>query len=213
MKPLNTINQKQTMKHLIFILCIGYAVNSYGQTDKPITKGNMLLGGSAGFSYSNASSQYEYTDQNFMPISQTNEVTDLSLSLYPSVGYFVADGLAIGIAPSLSLTHYKSADNVYNAYAVGIAPFIKAYFTSGFFVSLQPGISYSTSKSGDDRTSTIQFYINPALGYAFFINPKVSIEPSIGYLYNKDIYKYGSYTKETTKTSQLFFGIGFQIFL
>jgi hypothetical protein len=201
------------MKHLIFLLCICYAVNSYGQTDKPIAKGNMLLGGSAGFSYSNASSQYQYTDLNFMPISQTNEVTDLSLSLYPSVGYFVADGLAIGISPSLSLSHYKSGDNVYNGYGVGIGPFIKAYFTSGFFVSLQPGISYSMSKSGDNKSSTIQFNINPSLGYAFFINPKVSLEPSIGYSYNKVIYKYQSITNETTKTSRLFFSIGFQVFL
>jgi len=201
------------MKHLILLLCIGYAVNSYGQTDKPITKGNMLLGGSAGFSFSNVSNQYQFLDQNGVSFLQTVEENDFSISLSPSIGYFVADGLAIGIVPSLSYSHYKSGNNINNYYAVGIGPFIKAYFTNGFFVSLQPGIRYSKNNSGDYKYSTTQFYINPAFGYAFFINPKVSMEPSIGYSYNKNIYKNETATDQTTKTSQLFFSIGFQIFL
>jgi len=201
------------MKQLIFLLCIGYAINSYGQTDKPITKGNMLLGGSAGFSYSKKTGQYQFSDPYGGPFLQTIEEKNFSLSLSPSIGYFVADGLAIGISPSISYSHNKYGNNTYNGYAIGIAPFIKNYFTNGFFISLEPGILYSASNSGNSKSSTIQLYINPAIGYAFFINPKVSMEPSIGYLYNKNIYKYESSANETTNSSLIFFSIGFQVFL
>lgn len=201
------------MKCLIFLLCIGYGINSYGQTDKPITKGNMLLGGSVGFSYTTYKDEFVFTDMNGNSFPQTFEEKVTSISFTPLVGYFVSDGLAIGVAPTFSYYHEKYSSNTYSGYAVGIAPFIKAYFNNGLFVSLQSGLNYQTTTSGSSKYSATEFYVNPSLGYAFFINPKVSIEPSVGYLYNKTINKQNVNITTLTINSKIFFSIGFQIFL
>ncbi len=152
-----------TMKTLHFsltmaaLLCTTFA---FSQTEK----GNLLLGGTAGFDV-----QFEDPD-NY-----------ISIDLSPELGFFVIDNLAVGAA--LSIQTSKAGD--FKTSAIGISPFGRYYFGSGMtriFVHGQVG--YVTAKvdfgGGDDSTANgTLFHFGP--GVSFFLNKHVAVEGILGY--------------------------------
>jgi hypothetical protein len=203
-------------KYLLAFVLICVTIESNCQIDKPIKKGNIVLGGGTSFSYSQISGKYRSYDLNQ---GQYYDVTidqkNISFSLWPSFGYFITDGLVIGMSPSYSFSQQKYSSFTWKTNSVGIAPFIKYYTNSGFFLFMESGFHYSISKQQgfDNERKNNWFSISPGVGYAFFINPKVSIEPSLEYTFNKSIDKDNADINTDTKSHYISLNIGFQIFL
>ena len=157
---------------------------SVGMT--PIKQGNWMVGGAIG------SLGYSFEGKSF------------NVNLVPRAGYFVSDGLAVGLGADLGLTTYSGGDNLWS---YGVAPFVRYYFPKGasatgrFFGQGEVGIAGTSQGSGAD----LKFGINA--GYAHFITESVALEAMLGYNYSK-----GTLANATAQ-SGLGVSLGFQIYL
>jgi outer membrane protein W len=141
----------------------------------------------------------------------------VSVSLYPSVGYFVVDNLAVG----LSLTAaYGSNDFTFNAAStnlkstiLGVGPYVNYYFGEG---KLKPviGASFSYLHQSNDTIDingnigkSKENYTNASLGggIAYFINDNVSVNGIVNY--NRDL------RADVANPGSVNVNFGFQIFL
>jgi hypothetical protein len=156
------------MKKLIFLLPLMFTLISFSQTEKPTTKGNIILSGGGTFQYS----KFHYKDVN------ESKTSILDLSLNPGFGYFIIDNLVIGLNTNIGYSELGD----YKAYTLGAGPFVKYYFNNGLFVKTDFGYTYLHGV-GSNTTKIKDYTILPGVGYAFFINQKVSIEPCLSYKY------------------------------
>lgn len=152
----------------------------------PIQQGNWIVGGSLG------SLGYSFEGESF------------NININPRAGYFVSDGLAIGLGVNGGLATSPDADNVWT---YGVAPFVRYYFPGGasatgrFFGQGEVGIAGSSIGSGADLAFGI------GAGYAHFITQSVALEAMLGYNYSK------ATVANATAQSGLGVSLGFQIYL
>lgn len=155
---------------------------------KPIQKGNWIVGGSIG------STGYSFEGETF----------DLTLS--PKAGYFVSDGVAVGLDLTAGIV---AGSNRKPSWQYGVMPFARYYFPEGasstgrFFGEGKIGIA-GEAYSGDSETS-FAFGINA--GYAHFITKTVALEGTFGYNYSK------ANVSGADSQSGLGIAVGFQIYL
>ena len=189
-----------TMKKIIFLLALSLGTTSIFAQDlttpqtsaavgtRPIQQGNWLVGGSIG------SLGYSFEGENF------------NINLNPQAGYFISDGVAIGLSAGVGLQTVKGGDNIWN---YKLMPFARYYFPEGasstgrFFGQLEAGLS--GAESGGVSDTSFGFGINA--GYAHFISNSVALELMGGYNYSK--------SNHSTAQAQNGLGIavGFQIYL
>jgi len=154
---------------------------------KPIQKGNWIVGGSIG------ALGYSFESENF------------NINLMPKAGYFISDGIAIGLGVDLGFSTVKGGDNIWG---YGIKPFIRYYFPEGssstgrFFGQGDLGITGATEGAAD---TSFAFGIN--MGYAHFITSTVALEVTAGYNYSK------SEAANAVAQNGLGAAVGFQIYL
>jgi hypothetical protein len=182
------------MKHLLSLLLLTLSVSLFAQIEKPITKGNVMIGGSAGFGISESV---------------------LSINLYPTAGFFVADGLVLGFSPSFYFSG-EIGDNNYNNLGTGLGVFLSYYFKIGIYINWYTGYSL------DHRYNTAYDYTNnrhniglgPSAGYALFLSENVALNFFIRETINIDISS-GSTNGSSTSTLSYseYIGSGFTIFL
>ena len=158
---------------------------SVGMT--PIQQGNWMIGGGIG------SLGYSFEAESF------------NINVVPRAGYFVSDGVAVGLGVDLGFsTRSGDQDNIWG---YGVAPFVRYYFPKGasatgrFFGQGEVGIAGSSVGSGAD----LKFGINA--GYAHFITESVALEAMVGYNYSKGT------VANATAQSGLGASLGFQIYL
>ncbi len=178
-----------------------YFFSMFGQSDKPILKGNIILGGSLNGYYSkeliNGQSNFSY-----------------NLGLTPSLAYFVTKGLAIGISP---LCTY-SKDNNTKDLSLGFSTSVGYYFDNGFFLTIAP--QYFNNKTYnhysniniDENYQYNTFGISADLGYAYFIKSNVALIPAISYYIQKR-FQLDSYTVYHDTEKSLSFSFGLIFFL
>ncbi len=153
----------------------------------PIQQGNWIVGGSLG------SLGYSFEGESF------------NVNLNPRAGYFVSDGLAVGLGADLGLATFSGDQD--NLWSYGVAPFVRYYFGQGssstgrFFGQGEVGIAGYSNGSGAD----LKFGIGA--GYAHFITQSVALEAMLGYNYSK-----GTMASATAQ-SGLGVSLGFQIYL
>ncbi len=152
----------------------------------PVQKGNWIVGGSLG------SLGYSFEGKNF------------NISVNPRAGYFVSDGIAVGLGVTGSLAAVSGEDNVWG---YGVAPFVRYYFPEGssasgrFFAQGDVGISGSSPGSGASLA------LGANVGYAHFITNSVALEASLGYNYSK------ATVSGSNGQNGLGVALGFQIYL
>lgn len=154
----------------------------------PIQKGNWIVGGSVG------SMGYSFEGKTF------------NVNLMPQAGYFISDGVAIGLTAGGGLQTVKHGDNIWN---YKVAPFVRYYFpegasSSGRFFG-QGDIGISGASAGSDSDTSFAFGINA--GYAHFITPSVALEAMVGYNYSK------SDVADAKAQTGLGLALGFQIYI
>jgi hypothetical protein len=148
---------------LIFTAVVGTLATAWGQT----TQGSLTLGG--GIRYS--SDEEDYYSQ------KTTE-----FSFQPSVGYFVADNLAVGLMLSMSSEKYNygSGDNKTNDLVVG--PFARYYkFTSNekFAFTGEVGFLFGSTKFKPpvgNETKGGSTYVYVAPGFTYFLSEKWGLD-------------------------------------
>lgn len=156
--------------------------------DTPIKEGNWLMGGSIG------STGYSFEGKAF------------EFNLAPKAGYFISDGVAIGLELNGGLIARKDTKPVWK---YGLMPFARYYFPEGasstgrFFGEGKIGLS-GEAYDGYDATS-FAFGINA--GYAHFITESVALEGTVGYNYSK------ANVSGAEKQTGLGLAVGLQIYL
>ncbi|MCL4641542.1 MULTISPECIES: hypothetical protein [Olivibacter] len=152
----------------------------------PIQKGNWMVGGSLG------SMGYSFEGESF------------NVNINPRAGYFVSDGIAIGLALNGG---YGSVKDDEDNWTYGIAPFVRYFFPEGssatgrFFGQGEVGIA------GANKGSDVTFAAGVGLGYAHFITRSVALEAVVGYNYSK------ANNASAQAQNGLGFNLGFQIYL
>jgi hypothetical protein len=209
---------KRLLPIFIFILISLFA---YSQDQsgiiKPIKKGNLIIGGDLKFDGSGKSDEVNYPA---MPPISDYKSTQISFSVSPDFGYFVTDGLVIGVSPAFQYTYSKTRSLTgiiinpkVNSFGLGGYIFIKYYLENCIFFEFETGYmhDWSSSNGFDKATSDVYSFI-PGIGYAIFINPKVSIEPKINYEFNRFTMKSVSMSDKQTSNS-ISFSVAFTMFL
>ena len=187
------------MKKLFLTLFISFTAVAFGQDinrpvaaaevgSQPIKAGNWLVGGSLG------SLGYSFEGENF------------NIHLDPQAGYFISDGIALGLTTGLGFQSVKHGDNIWN---YKIMPFARYYFPEGasstgrFFGQAEIGLT--GAESGGRSDTSFGFGINA--GYAHFVSRTVALEVTGGYNYSKS-------NLSTSKAQNgLGVAVGFQIYL
>lgn len=141
-------------------------------------QGNMIVGGTAGFSS-----------------SRTGDYKVSNVNLSPSVRYFVIDRLAVGANLGIGSSNFDGN----RTSTLGIGPSVRYYFTTerpmaffgeaGFNFSL---LSYSSDFIDDTNSSGINF----GVGGDYFLNDHIAIEALLGLNSEK--------TKTATKRTNTF---------
>jgi len=155
--------------------------------DAPIQKGNWIVGGSIG------ALGYSFESENF------------NINVMPKAGYFITDGIAVGLGVDLGFSTVKGGENIWG---YGIKPFVRYYFPEGasstgrFFGQGDLGITGATEGSAD---TSFAFGLN--MGYAHFITRTVALEVTAGYNYSK------SDSANAVAQNGLGAAVGFQIYL
>jgi len=194
------------MKKSVFSIFLILPLLAFGQIEKPIKKGNIILGGTGSIMYNFINNSLGSTQ-----VFQTNI---FEINLNPNFSYFVIDNLALGLSATAGLDFQKG----HNGYSWGAGPQIRYYFNNSIF--LKTDYSYLNGHSDFGKTNTSLF--KAGLGYAIFLSSKVSIEPAILYEHFSDKVTtfdqilYGQTIPGqiyTQKWSSIVFEIGFNIFL
>jgi hypothetical protein len=151
-----------SMKKLFTLALLGLtAGTTYAQT--PLTKGRGLLSGSIGYRSEKVSGQRNI---------------DL-FNLTPTIGYFIADNLALGINGDLQIQGGNSYYFGQTVYSVG--PFARYYhFVGGsdkFALYGQGSLGYRHYSLNVDGNS--QGYVGITPGLAFFPIPRFGLEASL----------------------------------
>lgn len=190
-------------KLFILALLAATAGTSYAQS---IKAGTVSLGGSVGYYRSSSTQSASYntgSSPNPTPYSYTNENAYSQFSIAPSVGYFVADNLAIGAMLSYTSQKQKSSSSSSNGGIGSITPemdpntslrigvYAQYYKMLGEQFGLigtlsggyQTGTTYNLSNNqGTIETKGNGYYAGITPGIVFFPIPKLGISASIGSL-------------------------------
>ncbi|MFD0700883.1 outer membrane beta-barrel protein [Myroides pelagicus] len=154
----------------------------------PIKKGNWIVGGALG------STGYSFEDKSF------------NINLSPRAGYFISDGIAVGLEVGAGLQTVKDASDIWS---YKVMPFARYYFPEGasetgrFFGQGAVGISGAETSNSSD--TSFAFALNA--GYSHFVTRNVALEAIVGYNYSK------SNQASASAHNGLGLSVGFQIFL
>jgi hypothetical protein len=180
------------MKQLIAYVLLACSVTLSAQIEKPITKGNRTIGGSAGLGFGE-----EY----------------LTVSLSPSMGFFLTDGLLLGFSPNMGFSR-NFGDYEHSDVDLGLGVFLRYYFRVGVYLRLSTayGFTYRRDITYDYTDRYHRFYLGPGVGYAWFLNEKVSLD-----FFLRESVSINANTDElggsATVSYNAYLGAGFTLFL
>ena len=167
-----------------------------------------------GSKYVNASSSLSFTSMKYtLDYGEgTDEESVSEFSISPSVGFFIMDGLAVGITALYESSKYKYEGIESDPYVVyGLGVFGKYYFGQGAikpFGKAEVGILGESSGEDDvDKASGMGF--GAGAGVAYFLNEFVAVEAGLDYsvanMKNKE------FDELELKMSGIQFKVGFTI--
>src|SRR5699024_4323653 len=167
-------------------------------------QGGIMAGGSVGLNFGNYYGEYDG--------NKGEKTKTTNIAVMPKVGYFVADGLAVGLGLNLNSLSEKDDDDKFTASTFLISPFARYYSSVGLFGDVSVGLGSEKSKYNDnDPDKDKIFGWSLGAGYAIFLNDNVSIEPMVSY--NSISYTDGDDSKDKFKSGQFMIQVGFNIFL
>ncbi|MBC7426807.1 MAG: outer membrane beta-barrel protein [Bacteroidia bacterium] len=179
-------------KIILFSVAALGCISAEAQTEQ----GKILLGGSVSYS-SNKNTYKETVAPNTV---ETNKYKSSSFGFEPTIGYFLADNIAVGIYAGINSSKstfsyengpYKERTDKYSTTSFGL--FARKYFmvvpTFGFYAGLTAGVgpnkNTETTVPNVGTTTIVEYKgssFNAGLncGVAFFPTPKVGLHLGIG---------------------------------
>jgi outer membrane protein len=149
--------------------------------------GSLLIGGSSSFSFSADNQKYKSDD------GDGTLGKGFSISLTPQFGYFVIDGLAVGLILDVSVESFKDdgAEDSESYTTILAGPFVRYYVNIGDgmikpFAEAAIGVGSQIYKYVDfeddtQKEKTGVFGYQFKIGAAAFLNDNVSIDMGLGY--------------------------------
>ena len=169
-----------------------------------------MVGGSVGFSSQKQKFEFGSTS--------ADVGTNTNISLTPSFGIFVADGIVAGAGLSITSNKFKSdvSDITNTLSSFSFAPFGRYYHESGLFghLNFEIGSANDKDKSGGITTETkfSVFGWRAGGGYALFLNNNVAVEPMVTYG-SRSLKLKDSDPEQKDIFSGLMINVGFNIFI
>lgn len=187
---------------LLFSTCILQAQTS---------KGNFLIGGTLGFSFSNTNVNTSQTGLD----EQIGETTTVAVDFTPKIGYFLAKNFAAGVQFEYTTLSAKTENekNVATKFLTG--PFARYYIPLGgkkaFLLESNFGFGRTSVSEGsaDVSTTLLGFGIGP--GITIFSSDLIGIEALAKYNWQRGITEIGE-ARTTEKISEIDFVLGLQIY-
>ena len=143
----------------------------------PTAKGKMIVSGSTQLSYSSMTTEFEY--QNMGDESDFNE-----FSFKPSIGWFVADGFAIGLTIDYESVKQDDDEYEYKTSSFLIGPSAIYYFGNTNIKPFIQGEYLFGKNKEDDGSEELEAKMNGwglGAGVAFFLNKNISLDLGLGY--------------------------------
>jgi opacity protein-like surface antigen len=213
------------MKKLFTILCATLlSVGVFAQAETEA--GTFLLSGATGLDFATqgitGSDPSDYWEPSGMPAGYERSRAASNLELKLMGGYFVADGLAVGLSvlyksesstDEESITGYSNSDQSTES-TMMIAPTVRFYFgetgvwlqTAYGFGSLSNSNTYeetgnsSVTVDESNSMSSLQF----GAGYAIALSDNISLNPSVGYAMSSVTIEDGYTTYNATTGSPVY---------
>lgn len=177
-----------------FMLAALCALAQVGYAQTAIKAGTVQLGGGINYSQQSGEGTYNYYSAG-NPYSTIQYTKTKNLSLNPSVGYLLADNLALGLG--LAYSSYKMsfdyASNPYNTLMaseqvqnqISVGPFLQYYHMLteqfGLAGTLGAGFSHNSLRYSDDtRYYGNGLYAGLTPSVVFFPIPKFAVSTSVG---------------------------------
>lgn len=191
------------MKKLLLLVLSVILVSSISFAQ--VGKGTKYVNAASSLSFSSMKINQEHVEGDY-------EYTMSEFSLKPSLGYFIMDGLAVGITALYESSKSKSEGYESEPYVVyGLGAFGKYYYGQGAikpFGKAEIGIIGSSEGDEDyEKDSGISFSLGA--GAAYFLNEYVAVEAGLDYnkytLTNKEDSNYKH------KVGGILFKIGFTL--
>lgn len=168
------------MKKFILLAIVLVSTNVIlAQTEQ----GKYVVSGATGLQFISSNIEYEYDGQSQGDLTQT------SFSFMPSVGYFVIDNLAIGLAANFTSTTQKDQGDEYRISSTMMLPSALYYFpvSGNLRPIIQVGAGFMSTVSEIDydyesyKEEASGLAINFGGGAAYFINDYVSLNFGLSY--------------------------------
>lgn len=202
------------------LLLVG-AIALYGLSNAQMTKGDWVISGNTGMGFNAASSTAKANGES----EDGPKISKFSIT--PSVGYFVMDGLAVGIDLGLDSETNKYDGDKTTSTRFSVMPTATYYFNtdSKFFPFIGVGIGYATSKTKYSSSGSI---IDPSLfdgnlkedglawkakaGVTYMATQSLGINLGVGF---DQFYTKNTYFDTEVKTTRNNFGVnvGFSYFI
>ncbi|MCJ8154008.1 porin family protein [Chryseobacterium sp. SSA4.19] len=124
------------------LLAVAGVVALFGFSNAQMTKGDWVISGNTGIGFNSMNTNTKVNGTKY------DETKVSSFSVTPSVGYFVIDGLAVGIDLGFNSSTTKQNKNKVTVSSFSVMPTATYYFQTGskFIPFLGAGIGYSTNK-------------------------------------------------------------------
>ena len=166
---------------------------------------------SAGFSFVTNHSKTTHMGSTFT--SPKGKSTSINFS--PKVGYFIIDGLLIGIDIPIWRKKEFIEDNSFTLSLLSAGPMVRYYYGKGKFMPFVEGeavFGQIKEKSVPPYPKTNITNVSGGIGFAVFLTEKVSFEALVGYKYLKAV-KVDDPTETVWYTNAIGVAIGFMVLL
>lgn len=177
-----------------------------------LQKRSLLVGGSMDLSFGNYKNQ---VTSDWMNYDMKTSVSSITFS--PQVGYFVAQGLALGAKVNLtrSTTADEGEDEKYTISNFSVGPFMRYYTKAKIFFHGEYTIGKENQKvtgSYDDNASGNLSGWKAGVGYAAFLNDNIALEPHFMYASDTTKERDDAYNLKST-FGRIVVGLTFTLFL
>ena len=212
--PKNVTMKKQICISIALMLFAGTLLGQY------TSQGNFMIGSTFGLSAANSTITQKAEGGNV----STENPTHVQLGIAPSVGYFLLDGLGLGIGLDYTFNQVRKGEGERNEDSdILFGPFARYYFplTDDMAFFLEGSFGFGNSRDDMEiggqpqniRTNITALGIGP--GLTIFSTSSIGIEALLKYNYARSTFDTnigGISAKTTTETNQFDFSVGIRLY-
>lgn len=149
-------------------------MNVLGQIEKPIKKGNFMIGG--GLDFNTDKSNY-VTDDGLIAVEREHTIFEGNIGF----SYFIFNKFSIGIELDYIINRTDYGQSISTSDEVIIGPVIRYYTKVGIFAKGAVGFGYYYWGPKVDQIKYRNFLWDIGIGYSLFLNKNIALESIVSY--------------------------------